>query len=137
MSCPWYEKLRPAWRQFSEKHEELDAKTGYFCVGTFAARNPDFAAADQETRHELLADRFDDYARVFESFRSKEALLLDQGGQGRPCVAGPWQLAQRRHPGLRVAGRLAEHLVQVPGNGLGLGPQQARTLSEPSTPLSL
>ena len=73
---------RPAWRLFSEKHEDIDAKTAYFCVGTFAALNPDFAAADPEARHQILADRYDGYARVFESIRSKASLLLDLRGNG-------------------------------------------------------
>jgi C-terminal processing protease CtpA/Prc len=73
---------RPAWRLFSEKHEDIDAKTAYFCVGTFLAHDPDFAAADPETRDQILADQYDGYARVFESIRSKAALLLDLRGNG-------------------------------------------------------
>jgi hypothetical protein len=73
---------RYAWRLFSEKYEDIDTETAYFCVGTFAPLDAGFKAADPEARHRILADRYDGYARVFEGIGSRDALVLDLRGNG-------------------------------------------------------
>ena len=91
-----------AWRHFAEKVEELDDDIAYFCVGTFAHGSAEFANADPEARHEILSNRYDDYARIFERFSGKSSLVLDlRGNSGGTDLLGQALALHLMEPGFR------------------------------------
>jgi len=73
---------RLSWRPFHAKCEQIDARTTYFCVGSFASHDSEFADSEPADRDAILADQYDDYARNFETICSKPSLILDLRGNG-------------------------------------------------------